>query len=53
MEGTLTNVARKSLPVDTRCIAEAAAVEIRECMETPKGTPSDLLGAYSILKRWY
>ena len=41
---TLTKAVRKSLVVDTCHRSEVVSEKIRECLETPKGTPSDLQG---------
>ena len=43
---TLTKAVRKFLMVDTHIRAEAVAEDIGSCLETPKGTPSDLHRAY-------
>ena len=41
---------RKSLSVDTRHRVKVAEEEIRACLETSKGTPTNLQEDYSILK---
>ena len=41
-----------SILVDSRCIMEKAADEIRVCMEPTMRSPN-LRGAYTVLKRWY
>ena len=41
---TMTKASKKSLLVDARHRAEAAAEEVQECLETPKETLSYLQG---------
>ena len=53
MERTLTKALGNSLVVYIRRREEVVAKEIETCLETPKGTPSDIQGAYLILKQWY
>ena len=53
MDHILTKSIRRFLLVDSRKITERAAEEIGSCLDPASGTPQDLQGAYTILKRWY
>ena len=50
---TLTKSVRKSLEVDTCRRAELVTEDIGACLETPKGTPSDIQEECLIVKGWY
>ena len=50
---TLTKSVRRSLPVDSRKLAERVTKEIGDFLDPALGTHQYLQGAYTIIKRWY
>ena len=50
---TMTRAVQQYLVLDNRLREKVAAEDIGDCVDSNQGTPSDLQGAYSVLKRWY